>query len=161
MEPKRFYRSRTDRVFAGVCGGLAEYFIIDPLLIRLLFVVLALAGGGGVLIYIILWIVSHENPAVTNTTQSQPATDNPADAPPEARPVYESTSYSQPVSTQSKPPRTQRGLIGGLVLITLGVIFLVVEFVPSVDFGDLWPLILVVIGIGLLYKSIQGRNKKM
>ena len=47
MEPKRFYRSRTDKVFAGVCGGLAEYFSIDPILIRLLFLVLIIAAGGG------------------------------------------------------------------------------------------------------------------
>ena len=48
MEPKRFYRSTTDRVIGGVAAGLAEYFSLDPVLIRLLFVIFALFGGGGV-----------------------------------------------------------------------------------------------------------------
>jgi phage shock protein C len=53
----KLYRSRTDSRIAGVCGGLGEYFDIDPTLIRLIFVLLALTGGHGVLLYIILWIV--------------------------------------------------------------------------------------------------------
>jgi phage shock protein C len=44
-------------------------------------------------------------------------------------------------------------LIGGLVLITLGILFLIDKFVPRVDFGDLWPVILVVAGIGLIINS--------
>jgi phage shock protein C len=57
MNEKRLTRSRSDRMIAGVCGGLAEYFGIDPALVRILFVVLAIAGGHGVLIYLILWLV--------------------------------------------------------------------------------------------------------
>jgi phage shock protein C len=56
-QPKRLYRSRTDSMIAGVCGGLAEYFNIDPTLVRLAFVVVLLLGGSAVLIYIIMWIV--------------------------------------------------------------------------------------------------------
>ena len=54
---RRLYRSSTDQKIAGVCAGLAEYFRIDPTLVRLIFVFLALAGGPGLLIYIIMWIV--------------------------------------------------------------------------------------------------------
>ena len=46
---------------AGVAGGLAEYFNVDPTLIRLLFVVMSLAGGPGLLLYIILWVVMKED----------------------------------------------------------------------------------------------------
>lgn len=53
---QRLYRSATDKVVAGVCGGLAAYFRIDPTLVRLAFVVFALAGGASVLLYIVLWI---------------------------------------------------------------------------------------------------------
>jgi phage shock protein C len=56
-QPKRLYRSRTDSMIAGVCGGLAEYFNIDPALVRLAFVAVLLLGGSAVLIYIIMWIV--------------------------------------------------------------------------------------------------------
>jgi phage shock protein C len=52
----RLYRSATDKVIAGVCGGLAAYFKIDPVLVRLAFVVFAIAGGASLLLYIILWI---------------------------------------------------------------------------------------------------------
>jgi phage shock protein C len=59
---KRLYRSRTDRQFAGVCGGIADYLAIDPTLIRILWVILALAGGPGLILYIILMLVVPEEP---------------------------------------------------------------------------------------------------
>ncbi|MBD3203627.1 PspC domain-containing protein [Candidatus Woesearchaeota archaeon] len=59
---KRLYRSRKNRVIAGVCGGLGEYFDIDPVIIRLIWVFVVLAGGSGVLAYIIAWIIIPENP---------------------------------------------------------------------------------------------------
>ena len=54
---KRLWRSRTDRKIAGVCGGLAEFFRIDPVWIRLIFLVFFLAGGAAFIVYIILWIL--------------------------------------------------------------------------------------------------------
>ena len=54
--PPRLYRSTSDRAIAGVCGGLAHYFKIDPALVRILFLVFALAGGASILLYIVLWI---------------------------------------------------------------------------------------------------------
>jgi|GEM_PF-297586 len=55
---KRLYRSRTDKKIAGVCGGLAEYFDIDPVIIRIIAIILLLPGGlPGLVPYIILWIV--------------------------------------------------------------------------------------------------------
>ena len=50
-------RSSSDRMIGGVCGGLAEYFNIDATLIRALFVLLAVFGGSGLLIYIVMWII--------------------------------------------------------------------------------------------------------
>jgi phage shock protein C len=60
--PKRLIRSRTDRMIAGICGGLAQYFNLDVSIIRILFVVLTIftAGFPGVLVYIIMWIVVPE-----------------------------------------------------------------------------------------------------
>jgi phage shock protein C len=54
---KRLHRSRTEKMIAGVCGGLAEYFDVDPTLIRVLWVLTVLLAGTGVLLYIVLWIV--------------------------------------------------------------------------------------------------------
>ncbi len=61
-EVKKLYRSREDRVFGGVCGGLAEYFALDSTLIRLLFVFFTFAGGSGLLPYIIMLFVVPETP---------------------------------------------------------------------------------------------------
>jgi phage shock protein C len=55
--PSRLYRSRSQKMIAGVCGGLGEYFDVDPVLIRLLFVVTAFISGVGILAYLVLWIV--------------------------------------------------------------------------------------------------------
>jgi len=54
---KKLYRSRTERMIAGVCGGLAEYFSIDPTWVRLIFILLFFAGGCALLIYIIMWVI--------------------------------------------------------------------------------------------------------
>lgn len=54
---KKLYRSRTQSMIAGVCGGLAEYFNVDPTWVRLLFVLVLLLGGSSILIYIIMWII--------------------------------------------------------------------------------------------------------
>lgn len=60
-QKKRLYRSNERRI-AGVCGGIAEYFNIDPVLIRLLWLFFTLMGGSGILIYIIAWIVIPPRP---------------------------------------------------------------------------------------------------
>ena len=57
---KKLHRSKDDRWLAGVCGGIAEYFNVDGTLIRILFVLFGFAVGGGILIYIILWIIMPE-----------------------------------------------------------------------------------------------------
>jgi phage shock protein C len=61
-QTRKLYRSKTNRQVAGVCGGLAQYFSIDPTLIRVLFVVLAVLGGSGLLIYLVLWIIVPKEP---------------------------------------------------------------------------------------------------
>jgi phage shock protein C len=57
---KKLYRSTKNKILGGVCGGLGEYFDIDPSLVRLLWLVVVFMGGSGVLIYIILWIILPE-----------------------------------------------------------------------------------------------------
>jgi phage shock protein C len=59
---RKLYRSKTNRQLAGVCGGLAEYFNLDATLIRVLFVVLAVLGGSGVVLYVALWIIVPREP---------------------------------------------------------------------------------------------------
>jgi phage shock protein C len=62
MERQRLYRSQNERMIAGVCGGLAQYFNIDPTIVRLIFVLLVLTASTGFWIYVIMWIVVPEEP---------------------------------------------------------------------------------------------------
>jgi len=70
---KRLYRSRSERWLVGVCGGIGEYFDIDPTVIRIVFVLTAFIFGGGLWIYIILWIIMPLNPDEFLTVESAPA----------------------------------------------------------------------------------------
>jgi phage shock protein PspC (stress-responsive transcriptional regulator) len=60
---RKLYRSRYQKIFGGVCGGLAEYFDIDPTIIRLATAVTMFVFGSGLLIYIIAWIIIPLDPA--------------------------------------------------------------------------------------------------
>ena len=60
IKDKKLYRSQEDRMIAGVCGGIGEYFEIDPTLIRILWVLFSFAGGAGVLAYIVAYIIVPE-----------------------------------------------------------------------------------------------------
>ncbi len=65
---KRLYRKRNDRMLAGVCAGLGDYLNIDPTIVRIIFIVLVFAGLGGVLVYLILWLITPEEPLADETT---------------------------------------------------------------------------------------------
>lgn len=61
LEGKHLYRSKTDRIFAGLCGGVGEYLNVDPLVIRLFWLLLTFLGGSGILVYLIGWLIIPEN----------------------------------------------------------------------------------------------------
>ena len=61
-EGKRLYRSKTERMIGGVCGGLAQYLNLDPTLVRLFFLLLLLLPGPGVVIYLIMWAITPLEP---------------------------------------------------------------------------------------------------
>ena len=65
MLDTQLVRSETDKMFAGVCGGLARYFDIDPAIVRLLFVLAVFLGGASPLIYLVLWLVMPEEQTYT------------------------------------------------------------------------------------------------
>ena len=78
---KRMYRSTQERMFAGVCGGIAEYLDVDPTLVRLFFVALTLLSGGqGLLIYIVLMLVVPERPDETRKVKNEEQEDDDAPA---------------------------------------------------------------------------------
>jgi phage shock protein C len=71
-EPRKLYRSRTQRMVAGVCGGLAEYFNVDTTMIRVLFLVLTLFGGAGLVVYVVMWILVPDASKAPPTTSAPP-----------------------------------------------------------------------------------------
>lgn len=73
---KRLYRSRTDRQLAGVCGGIADYLAVDPTIVRVLWVILSLAGGPGLLLYIVLALVVPEEPEFVQTSAEKVKNDD-------------------------------------------------------------------------------------
>ncbi len=157
---KRLYRSAKSKVFGGVAGGIAEYFDIDPIIIRLLFVIIAFAGGGGAIVYLILWIALPLEPLTLN-----PFTMNMGSGEPFNEEIHEDKSAADPAMGASNPytvpvkAENRNGLIGGIVLITLGLIFLANRFIPNINFSDLWPLGLVVLGGVLIATSLAERKK--
>ena len=66
---RKLYRSRTDRKLAGICGGLGQYFNLDATLLRVLFVILAVLGGSGLILYLALWIIVPQEPLGTQEPQ--------------------------------------------------------------------------------------------
>lgn len=71
MEGKRLYRSRTDRMIGGVASGVAAYLNVDPLFVRLAFVLFGLWNGFGVLIYLILWLLLPNADSITTDPRDQ------------------------------------------------------------------------------------------
>lgn len=74
---EKITRSTSDRMIAGVCGGLARYFNIDPAIVRLVFVLAVFFGGVSPLLYVLLWIVIPQDTAVPAPTGAQALPDHP------------------------------------------------------------------------------------
>lgn len=72
--PKRLYRTLNDKVIAGVCGGIAKHLDVDPVLVRLIYILLTFATGlgPGLIVYIIAWVVIPAEPEITFSTPVEP-----------------------------------------------------------------------------------------
>jgi phage shock protein C len=78
---KKMYRSRTNRVFGGVCAGIGCYLGIDPTIVRLIFIALFLTFGVGPLVYLILWIIMPLEPGIPGVLDVTPLDAIPEDQP--------------------------------------------------------------------------------
>ena len=149
---KRLYRSVTDKMLAGVCGGLAEYFAIDPVIVRLIFVLAVIFGGSGILAYIILWIIIPQKPYIITPFNTNPPSGDSSSSTEEKKSENsnQDMNYVNVNKTQSN-----RSIYAGAFLILLGGIFLLDNFVPHFHFGDFWPLILIGLGFAII---LNARN---
>jgi phage shock protein PspC (stress-responsive transcriptional regulator) len=145
-------RSRTDRMVAGICGGLAAYLSIEAVWVRLFFVLITLANGFGVLVYLILWIIMPEA-GREDATPSQTIESNIEEVAGKAEEFAKSVG-----SAVRTGPNRQAGIIVGAGLIVLGMIFLLdtLHIFTWLSFDRLWPLILIIGGLALLVSRMRG-----
>lgn len=153
---KKLYRSVTDKMLGGVCGGIAEYFSIDPVIIRLAFVLAVIFGGGGILAYIILWIIIPQKPYIITPFNQENKTDaNLVDDEGEKK-----TSNDLQSNMLYKNLNNNKTVFAGVLLVVLGMIILISNFVPGFYFRDYWPVILIILGLAIILKAKnQNRNE--
>ncbi len=147
---QKLYRSRTQKVLGGVCGGLGEYFNIDPVLVRIVFVIMAFFHGFGLLLYIIMLVIVPQKPIVWQMPGETPQSETP--------PNQSQAETTEPINFESyqlKKEPSKGKVIAGIILILLGVVFLFENIWPFFDFEDFFPLILVGIGVVILWNALR------
>ncbi len=120
---KRLYRSKKDKIIGGVCGGIGEYFDIDPVLVRILWLLFTFLGGAGILAYIIAWV---------------------------AVPSSEVKGKAEKKEENKVQEDDRGGFWGGVTLIVIGFIFLL--FTLRIFWVKLLPLCLIVVGVILILR---------
>ena len=163
MDDKRFFRSR-DRILGGVCAGLAEGLRIDPLWIRLLFVLLVFLQGLGVFLYVVLWLVLPERleggatragfdsmasdiNRVVADLQTQVGSRRPA-------PTPGASTTTQAPGAPANPGWQQRPSMLGLILVVVGLVVLAGN-IGVINWSVVWPAALITVGIVLLVRTLE------
>lgn len=151
----RLYRSRDERVLFGVAGGVAEWLDIDPALVRIVFALLVLTAGFGLLLYIIMAIVIPEEPELAAPSRAPwtPADPNAPAAPttPPAPTWADDHASRRAARRAARAERDGRGVvIFGAILIVVGAWFLLDRYIPDLDGSLVGPIALIVIGALLL-----------
>jgi phage shock protein C len=177
---ERLYRSRDDRVLFGVAGGMADWLDLDPAIVRLVWAVLVLFGGAGLILYIIAAIVIPEEPfdyvpaaaamggaAASAMPGAAPAADAAAGTAAGGRsgavPPVSPWVAGMDARTARRAARAARraergntgGIIFGLILVLVGVWFLARDFLPFLDDKLVGPGILIVIGALLVVAALR------
>ena len=130
----RLTRSQDDRILGGVCGGLGRYLNVDPVLVRLAFVLFTLAGGAGALAYLILLIVM---PLDTDSSSQ--------------------VNYDD-IEMVERKRRTNILVGAGMVLFGIWFLLGKIPALAWLSAGNLWPLLLVIIGAVMIFRYIQQKD---
>jgi len=139
---KRLYRSRKEKMFAGIAGGIAEYYDLDPVLVRIAFVLITLLHGAGLIAYIICIFVIPKEPETYEMGHAQDVTE------------------VQPPEKEPEKGRSRNTL--GAILIVAGTVLLVANFIPFFGCANVFPILLLVAGIALVLSSVRkgGKNNE-
>lgn len=175
-QPDRRLERPADRVIAGVCHGLGDYFDIDPVIVRIVFVLLAVLGGAGVLAYLVLWIVmpaegSHVPVGAAGVgtgfrTMASELKDVGRDfagsmgasSPPPPPPPFAYATPPGPARGAHRTYRHDRGIsILGVALVVVGV-WLLLGNLGVLDWASaryVWPVALVALGLLLVVRRLR------
>ncbi len=129
MEPKRLLKSQTNKFIAGVCGGLAEYFDVDPVIMRVLFVLLAFFGGTGFILYIACWIII---PKRITFTDGQ-------------------TNEGQIRSTNARKLFGIALIFGGAIILFANLGFFSFFHIWNISWSFVFPILLILLGMAIIY----------
>lgn len=170
---ERLYKSRHDRMLAGVAGGVAEMVNADPSIVRIVWALLiVLTGGIALVVYVVMAIVVPDAPDVDPGSPGARPGGGPPPADggrPNAGPVAPggwrapdgstvpmAAGYPTTRRTGPRDPadRARGGFIAGLILILIGAFFLIRQFVPSIDEGLLWPIAVIAVGVLLAFLAL-------
>jgi phage shock protein C len=154
---KKLYRSQSDRMIAGVCGGLGEYLSTDPVWIRLFFVLLLFATGFGFWVYIIMWIIipPEGRPATTSGDTVQANVQEMADRARELGQGIQRGLHGDRATSDSST--TSGTILVGIAFILLGAMLMLnrLNLFWWLRWDVMWPLLLVLLGGALLFSRTR------
>jgi phage shock protein C len=134
---RHLYKSQTNKVIAGVCGGIAEYFDVDPIIVRVIFVLLFFAGPG-FWIYLILWIIVPRKPEALSDI------------------VKEDLGKPKMATKVEEKINQNRRNFGGGVLVLIGFLLLIDNIAPKVFSGSVLAILLIGAGLVILYNGYKN-----
>lgn len=149
MNDRKIFRSIDDYMIAGVCGGLADYFKIDSSLVRIIFVLLILSGGSGILIYFILWLVVPKEEGTEKEINREEKIKEFAE---DVKGKVKSMAKEIKIDTKVKKPRKNINILG-IILVMVGIVAVWNQISPiTIQWNLFWPGLLILVGILVLFK---------
>ncbi len=132
MTNKKLYRNENEAVLGGVCDGLADYFEVDVTLVRVIFLVLGLFGGSGILIYLILWLVVPKKDGV----------------------IEKEKTIAKETKGEVKSKKVRSGSFLGIILMILGILLLAERmFQFMIRWDYVWPIMLIGLGVYFVFRD--------
>jgi len=155
-ETKKLYRSKEDRVIAGVCGGLGDYFKVDPIFVRLIFIFLALLDGLGVLFYVIfIFVIPKQGEGSIDMKQTKEKIEEfGKDVTAHAKDVVNK------VEKESKGWMQDKRKVVGVMIVLVGLFALLNKFlfVGWFQWDIFWRVALIIVGLYIVIKSTKKDN---
>jgi phage shock protein PspC (stress-responsive transcriptional regulator) len=151
----RLYRSDAEKMLGGVCGGLGEYFRLDPLLVRIAFVALAMLDGIGITLYILLWLflpAAHKVYSDQNDMVRRNVDEMRQRAGSLGHQAHHTMSGAADATAQGN-----RWLVAGAAMVGIGMLLLLsnLGLLWWFSLGRLWPLLLIALGTMMVMNHLK------